>query len=328
MRRRFRFVAVLSFLLLWAGVSASAQTPPTGLQGEALRTWLRENLYDGRHRTLTYVEARLAMYNVIDNDADAVVDVYGGLVRALPRNGNESNPGPLNAEHTVPQSFFEERNPMRTDLHHLFPVYSRWNSTRQNYPFREIPDEETTKWMIRDTDQPDPPTGDKAPYSEYANRSFEPREDHKGNVARAVFYFYTMYPDFDIGRVGDIDMFHAWHRADPVGVRERSATPASNNDRATAIRSSTTGIGFSAPGRRSVSIGWRPCSARWAWRRLRPNHRTAHCLPSSPSTRSASTHSTSGPARATSLNARETRRRSFMTADAHSGLIPTWTTPK
>lgn len=202
--------------------AARAQTPPAGLQGAAFRTWLRENFYDGKHKTLSYVEARRVMYNVIDNNDNKIVDVYGGLERALPKNGTESNPAPLNAEHTVPQSFFEERLPMRTDLHHLFPAYARWNSTRQNHPFREIPDETAAKWMFLDDERTDrPPANERARYSEYANRSFEPREDHKGNVARAVFYFYTMYPEFDIGRVGDMDMFYAWHLADPVDAQER-----------------------------------------------------------------------------------------------------------
>ena len=164
------------------------------------------------------------MYNFIDNYGDAIVGVYGGYVRPLPFDpaGQESNPGPINAEHTVPQSFFDRLEPMRSDLHHLFPTYSRWNSTRQNYPCREIPDDETTKWMLDDDDRPDPPPSDeRRPYSEYANRSFEPPEDHKGNVARAIFYFFTMYPDFDISRLGDINTLYAWHLVDSVDDRER-----------------------------------------------------------------------------------------------------------
>ena len=37
--------------------AAAAQTPPEGLQGQAFRVWLRENFHEGRHKTLTYVEA-------------------------------------------------------------------------------------------------------------------------------------------------------------------------------------------------------------------------------------------------------------------------------
>ncbi|MEY3053095.1 MAG: hypothetical protein RLY31_2880, partial [Bacteroidota bacterium] len=55
----------------------------------------------------------------------------------------------------------------------------------------------------------------------------EPREDHKGNVARAMFYFYTMYreqaddadPDFfDLQR----ETLCQWHYADPVDSLEHA----------------------------------------------------------------------------------------------------------
>ena len=216
--------ALLTALLLCA--VAQAQTPPDNLKGDAFREWLQENLYESEHQQLGYRNARRAMYNFIDNRADKVIGVYGGYERPLRFGGNVSNPGPINAEHTVPQSFFDEDEPMRSDLHHLFPTYNRWNSTRQNYPFREIPDEETTKWMLRNRYQAEVPTTNLDYYSEYANRSFEPREDHKGNVARAIFYFYSMYPDFDLSSVGDIEMFYAWHHADPVDDRERERNDA------------------------------------------------------------------------------------------------------
>ena len=205
---------------------AQSQVPPDDLEGDAFRAWLRKNFYEGQHQHLGYRNARRAMYNFIDNRDDRIVGVYGGYERRLRFGGNVSNPGPINAEHTVPQSFFDEDEPMRSDLYHLFPTYNRWNSTRNNHPFREIPDDEATKWMVLDRYQADVPGADVDSYSEYANWSFEPPEDHKGNVARAVFYFYSMYPNFDLSRVGDIDMFYAWHHADPVDERERDRNDA------------------------------------------------------------------------------------------------------
>lgn len=216
------FSRFVTLLILVSGTEAAAQIPPSDLEGSEFRNWLRENYYEGRHRSLGYRAARRAMYNFIDNNQDAVVDVYGGLRRELPYGGEESNPGPINAEHTVPQSFFDYADPMKSDLHHLFPTYTRWNSTRKNHPFREIPDEETTKWMVCDwyeTSRPSEfvlPAGEDScraenlgHFSEYARGFFEPREDHKGNVARAVFYFYAMYP-FELSEVGSAD----WRRYD------------------------------------------------------------------------------------------------------------------
>src|SRR5690606_6906717 len=131
--------------------------------------------------------------------------------------GTGSNPDPINCEHTVPQSFFNEAEPMKSDIHHLFPTYSNWNSTRSNYPFAEINDNSTTKWMYLTTSTSSIPSSNIDLYSEYASSTFEPREDHKGDVARAIFYFYTMYPTQagSISAVADINELYDWHLADP-----------------------------------------------------------------------------------------------------------------
>ncbi len=42
---------------------------------------------------------------------------------------------PYNCEHVVPQSWFNKRNPMKGDLHHLFACESRCNSFRSNIPY-------------------------------------------------------------------------------------------------------------------------------------------------------------------------------------------------
>ena len=56
---------------------------------------------------------------------------------------------------------------------------------------------------------------------------FEPREAHKGNAARAMFYCAAIYPD----RVTDWDWFDSqlgtlrdWHRLDPADEREFERT--------------------------------------------------------------------------------------------------------
>jgi hypothetical protein len=70
----------------------------------------------------------------------------------------------------------------------------------------------------------DIPTSHIDAYSELKkNTSFEPREDHKGNVARAVYYFYTMYPSKagNISRIADKDTLFKWHTDDPVDTAER-----------------------------------------------------------------------------------------------------------
>jgi hypothetical protein len=101
---------------------------------------------------------------------------------------------PFNCEHTVPQSFFNSADPMVSDIHHLYPVYENWNSIRSNYPFYEIPDVSTQLWMTGTVQQTTIPTTNIDAYAEYYSGAFEPREAHKGNLARSVAYFFTMYP--------------------------------------------------------------------------------------------------------------------------------------
>ena len=214
---------LLSFLLIQVGLKAV--NPPADLNGEELKTWLKENFYDNKHITLGYDGsdgARSMMYNYIDNKDNVITGVYSGYEVSWTYGGTGTNPAPINCEHTVPQSFFGKEEPMKSDIHHLFPTYGNWNSTRSNYPFAEIDDEETTKWMYLSTSTSTVPSSNLNAYSEYANAHFEPREAHKGDCARAIFYFFTMYPTQagDISSVADINTLYQWHLNDPVDTYE------------------------------------------------------------------------------------------------------------
>ena len=210
----------LSLFFAFFAIAALAQTPPSGLEGAALRSWIKSNFYDGNHQQLGYSNARMRMYNYIDNYNNSIICVYGGYVRSWNYGGTGTNPSPINAEHTVPQSFFNKSEPMRSDIHHLFPTYSNWNSRRSNYPFADIPDSQTTWWMINTSESGSIPSSNIDAYSEGTSSNFEPPEAHKGNTARAIFYFYTMYPNYDITRVGDLDLLYQWHQDDPVDATE------------------------------------------------------------------------------------------------------------
>lgn len=217
---RLLLITVISFF----GISMFAQTPPSNLTGEDLKAWFRTNYYDGKHNTLGYSTSRMYMYNYIDNNNNTITCVYSGYEKSWDYGGTGTNPSPINCEHTIPQSFFDEDEPMRSDIHHLFPTYENWNSQRSNYPFEDIPDAQTTKWMYQTSYQTSIPTSNIDWYSEYYNNTFEPREDHKGNVARAVFYFFTMYPTQagNITSVAAPELLYQWHLADPVDADEIS----------------------------------------------------------------------------------------------------------
>ena len=217
----FMRVSILLFCF-FISLSSFAQTPPSNLEGKPLRDWFKQNYYDGKHSQLGYSNARRRMYNYIDNHNNQIEGVYGGYKVNWNYGGSGTNPWPINCEHTVPQSFFGSSEPMKSDIHHLFPTYNSWNSKRSNFKFNDIADNVTTDWMILDQSQGSIPTSNIDGYSEHAGAVFEPREEHKGNVARAVFYFYTVYPTQagSITDVAAIEKLLEWHVADPVDQDE------------------------------------------------------------------------------------------------------------
>jgi Endonuclease I len=55
-------------------------------------------------------------------------------------------------------------------------------------------------------------------------REFEPPEAHEGDLARAIFYFYTMYPkgarSIDDIAADGVGQFFTWHLQDPPDAKE------------------------------------------------------------------------------------------------------------
>jgi len=233
-----KHISVL-LLSLTSFVFAFAQPDvlPENLTNEEVRDWLKQEWFDTYENVSTstssgYTQARLEMYNNIENENDSMYCLYSGLGRSVPTTGFTSagNATPFDCEHIVPQSVFNSAGPMKNDIHHLTPTYSNWNSSRGNLPFDEIPDGDTEKWMRLDNSidcDNSTPCIPGANLDEFSERitagnldAWEPREDAKGNVARAVFYFYTMYTNYDIDFVGDVNQLYQWHQNDPPDADE------------------------------------------------------------------------------------------------------------
>lgn len=226
-------LTALLFSLYMVGY-ANAQTDTIGstLTDSTLIVYLRTNYTPSSPKN--YDEARDSMYASIDVDeSDSLTGVYTGL-RAkadgsrTPSNGSLS----FNTEHSWPQSFYDNEEPMRGDIHHLFPVWSSPNQSRSNHPFGEVSDNLTTSWWYwkNGSSISTIPTENIDFYSEYASSVFEPREDHKGNAARAMFYFWTLYQansdiindtfDNEAFFSGMKDILYQWHQDDPVDEAE------------------------------------------------------------------------------------------------------------
>lgn len=201
---------ISSFLLLSAPVNA-----------ESLKEVLFRETKSGQI-SFSYDNARKKMFNEIYLEKDAegfyiedvyCQDKYYPFAGQHP-NGRLPDPVVFNTEHTWPQSKFSNRfsaNTQKTDLHHLFPTFSRINSERGNLPFAEVNAER--ELSCDESHRGHPVRGGNGTY-------FEPPDEHKGNVARAMFYFSIRYQT-PIDPVQEYYL-RLWHKEDPVDATEKA----------------------------------------------------------------------------------------------------------
>lgn len=131
----------------------------------------------------------------------------------------------INCEHTWPQSKFSSRVSKRyqkTDLHHLYPTNSRANSVRSNHPFGEVNGSNLGQ-NCQNSRRGKDIVGNVT--------SFEPPLEHRGNVARALFYFSIRYK-IAIHK-NEENYLRKWNLEDPVDEKEiarnNSVFEAQNN---------------------------------------------------------------------------------------------------
>jgi len=179
-------------------------------------------------KVLEYGPARDILYGKIYNENDTVYGVYTKFGVYLPSNQDPStylyNNG-INCEHTFPRSKGAVDGNPKSDMHHLYPSKTNVNSDRGSLPFYDINDNQTNDWYYNNIILHSKPQVDIDNYSEHINTRFEPREAHKGNVARAMMYFYAMYkseadskdPTFFNKQV---ETLCKWHFDDPVDSLE------------------------------------------------------------------------------------------------------------
>lgn len=218
MKRIITFTLALLF-----SVQLHAQVdPPSNINNEDLRVWLKSNWYDSYFTDLGYSGARIQMYGFVDEDNGEIECIYTGF-----RQEAEfvTFPDPINAEHIIPQSFFGGQTPMRSDIFNMRPSHGSANSSRSNYPYNEVNDNQSTWFGINgfgDYFSTNTEPGNSDDFSEKNNFEWEPREEYKGDIARQIFYFYTMYPTQagPITDVADLNIIYQWHLNDPVSAEE------------------------------------------------------------------------------------------------------------
>jgi len=124
-----------------------------------------------------------------------------------------------NCEHTVPQSWFNEQESMRGDIHHLFTCDPDCNSFRSNYPYHDFIDYSPQQININRVEEK---------CGKADEELFEP-EYGKGTVARAMLYFLLRYPDkieqSYRGQI-NIDLLLEWHQNYSPDIYEKHRNQA------------------------------------------------------------------------------------------------------
>lgn len=234
-----RFAAVAFAAIASFGATSTFGAIPSGYysscegkSGQALLTALYQKI--SSHTNVGYG----GLYNVYaksDIDENGKIwDIYSTKRWNVsgPRCGNYSAVGDCyNREHTVPQSWFNEAAPMKSDAFHVYPTDGKVNGQRSNYPYGECSAGETlpSKNGVDALGRLGACT-----FSGYSGKVFEPDDRYKGDIARTYFYMAACYNDkisswsgaslagnkFPVFSTWTLNLLLKWHRQDPVDDKE------------------------------------------------------------------------------------------------------------
>lgn len=246
MKKLLMFTVIILFI---SGLHADNIFP--GMYGDSLIDSVIK--YYKSYSNQGYDDGRDILYGEIDNHSNYLTCVYSGYEIYLDPSADPSsdayNKG-INCEHTWPQSLGAS-GIAKGDLHHLYPTEIYVNGDRGNLPFAEINDNNTDDWYYMGSKSSSKPASNIDLYSERdINTAFEPREDHKGNVCRSMFYFYTMYRDLYIaedpgeswwnGQKDDLFMWHYWDEVDNAEITRTNAIASYQENKANPFVLDTT----------------------------------------------------------------------------------------
>lgn len=221
-----RSFAILSIALFVTSLTAQAD----------LRSDLKREITSD-HRPISYDKAQVELMGNVGlirlNDGSYAIDeVYCSTPYGPTHLGDSVGPGKepsamlINVEHTVAQSWFKSKSYFsigKADLHHLYPSDSRANSMRGNFEFGDVGTVKNAPKCF-DEDRNQLPTEAKLGSGGSNGLVFEPPVKHKGNIARAIFYFAVRY-DFPLSASLEKTL-RKWHELDPVDPSELSRNDA------------------------------------------------------------------------------------------------------
>ncbi|WP_339752239.1 endonuclease [uncultured Winogradskyella sp.] len=250
----FLILAIITTSISFAQIPSNYYDSANGLTGFALKTQLKVIITNG-HSDQGY-SALYSGYTTThsDNIAQSGYENDNTILLYYTENPNGTDPyvfnhgsnqcGNYNAEsicynreHLIPQSSFSGASPMKNDIHHVIPSDGYANGQRGSFPFGTVG---SASWTSLN--------GSKKGNSNvvgYSGTVFEPIDEFKGDIARAVLYFATRYEDTVDDYTGfnmfngtedqalfpwAIDLLLDWHyNVDPVDQREIDRNDAAYN---------------------------------------------------------------------------------------------------
>ena len=234
MKHCLLYTLLLVVTLSWtnAQIPAGYYNAAAGKSGEELRTALYNIIKT--HTAVSYSDLWNSYRATDVMPSGKVWDIYsdvpGGTAAyyydfGTDQCGSYTQEGDCyNREHTVPQSWFGEATPMKTDLFHLYPTDGWVNNKRGNLPYGTV---SSPTWTSTNGSKLGP-----CNYPGCSGTVFEPISAYKGDLARSYFYMTVCYKDKNLGQTSE-SMFNGsqlvgwaqqmlvdWHNADPVSEKE------------------------------------------------------------------------------------------------------------
>lgn len=212
-----------------------------GKKAAALKTALHDII--GNPNVVSYSGLREA-YTKTDVRPDGYLrDWYSNITNYEPGSsfGSYSKEGDAyNREHSMPQSWYNEASPMKSDVMQVLPTDGYINNMRSDNPFGEV---NTQAGNYKHSANNYSKSGSSRTEG-YAGTVFEPNDEVKGDIARIYFYMATCYEDriltWTNGKASNViggttyeplkawvmNMMMRWAALDPVDSIERARNAA------------------------------------------------------------------------------------------------------
>ena len=194
----------------WSG----KQTPNIGnyydsisdsLTGNALKSALK-TLDDKKSKSKSYDWSRYEAEDEIENDTTSIICIY--TRHAIKKNSHCGSYAwdRWNREHVWTQSAYPASD---TDNHNIFACEGQINNYRGNLPYAEVEHNNTTRQVVfgHQTD------------CYIQNGKFEPCDEAKGEIARAVMYGVVMY-NYTMTNMISYETVLKWNLEHPVTNRD------------------------------------------------------------------------------------------------------------